>query len=231
MNVQAASNSSAAAVCRNGPLLRKMSVVSGRTKRILLVPFPSYFHVLWRTVPPPKLRGNSVKPHPWAKKTKTQSEYSSCYPTGCTGNSFLGRKRPSDRLPTSHCLPRVFIASVSKQIKDIWNNVLTLNQLIPTAITGWGSTSNRAGRELFARDGCKTHPMIKLIRLSSLAWVLLKTAASSLNAALSALGSKGRSGRGRHILTAVRARIAAAQRARWSKARGGKTFSIYYRTT
>jgi hypothetical protein len=41
MNVQAMSNSSAAAICRNGPLLRKISVVRGRTERILLGSFSS----------------------------------------------------------------------------------------------------------------------------------------------------------------------------------------------
>lgn len=48
-----------------------------------------------------------------------------------------------------------------------------------------------------------------------------------IGSALSALGSANSSGRrGRRISSAGRARIAAAQRARWVKARGGKVVPI-----
>jgi hypothetical protein len=51
----------------------------------------------------------------------------------------------------------------------------------------------------------------------------------SLNSAISALNGAGNNRTGRKISAAGRARIAAAQRARWAKAKGGKVVSIRVR--
>jgi len=62
--------------------------------------------------------------------------------------------------------------------------------------------------------------------LNQLEWErrLLSSQLERLNAALSALESRGRSGR--RISAAGRARIAAAQRARWAKTKGRKIVPI-----
>jgi hypothetical protein len=59
----------------------------------------------------------------------------------------------------------------------------------------------------------------------------LATQLENLHNAISALNGTGNSGTGRTISAAGRARIAAAQRARWAKAKGQKVVAITARKT